>query len=110
MKGDPAAAPYVMFTANTIKLNIKPNGRFELQDMGIPEQGNVSFLGHSAVLTVTEIMGVDMERQSVATLSRIGPIELTAQSDGTILYSDPKSIDPSIVRLKRIATVAPTRP
>jgi len=110
MKGSPGTAPYVMFTINTIKLEIMPNGRFALQDMGVPKSGNVSVQGDKAILTVTQVAGKSMELQSVATKDSTGPIEITGQPDQTLIYSDPKAMDPSPVRLKRIATASPSRP
>lgn len=110
MTGTPGTPSYIVVTANTIKLWIHRTGRFDLQDMGVPKEGNVSIQGQKAILTVTEIAGKDIQFQSTATRESIGPIELLAQPDGQLVYNDPKALDPSPVRLKLVATADNGRP
>ena len=66
--------------------------------------------GNKATLTVTKIANQDVQLQTAETKATIGPIELVKQSDGTLLFSDPKSADPSQVVLKQIATSAKDQP
>jgi hypothetical protein len=110
MKGASGTPSYVMLTLNTIKLTIKPNGQFWLQDMGVPKEGRVSVDGDKALLNITKIAGVDAGRQSVATQESIAPIELKAMPDATLIYNDPKNSDPAPIQLKRIATPVADRP
>ncbi len=110
MKGTPGAAPYILFTLNTIKLDVLPNGRFNLQDMGVPKQGNITIFEDKALLVVTHIAGKEVESQSTATQESIAKIELKVVSQDKIIYIDPKALDPTPVDLKRIATEGASRP
>ena len=110
MKGAPETAPYVMHTLNAVKLWIHPNGRFDLQDMGLPKEGNVSIDGDKAILTVTKIAGKDIQFQSSQTKESNAPIQLVGKTADTVIYTDPSAIDPTPIQLKRIATSGPDRP
>lgn len=110
MKGVPGARPDVMFTVNEVKLNIRSDGRFELQTMGVPERGIITIDGDKATLRVTDIAGSDITRQSQATQDAIAPIVLEGQKNGSVVFNDPKALDHSPVTLQRIATAPPDRP
>jgi len=109
-KGATGTPSYVMTTINAIKLEIQPNGQFRLQDMGVLKEGNIAYSGDKATLTITKIAGVPVDRQSQATVESLGAIELTVQPVDFLIYHDPKSLDPTPVQLKRIATPVKNRP
>ena len=93
-----------------VNLRVYDNGRFDLLNMGLPKSGTIVTDGNKATLTVTKIANQDVQLQTAETKATIGPIELVKQSDGTLLFSDPKSADPSQVVLKQIATSAKDQP
>jgi hypothetical protein len=110
LKGAPGTAPYIMNTLNVVKLWVHPNGRFDLQDMGMAKQGNISVQGQTAVLIITKIGGKDVETQPKEMRDNIAQINLKALGADKISYSDPKSGDPAPIELKRIATDESGRP
>jgi hypothetical protein len=110
MKGVPGAASYVVSTANALKLYVHPDGQFDLQDMGLPKQGEISIQGMKAVLIVKKIAGKDIAFQPNETKESSSSIELTGTKKGTIIYSDPKAMDPAPVELTRSATDDTGRP
>ena len=110
MKGAPGTPSYVMVTLNTLKLWVHPNGRFDLQDLGIPKQGDISIQGDKAILTVTKIAGKDVNPQSPTAPRAAGSIALVGKSPNTIEYRDSNAVDPLPVQLNRIATQPSERP
>lgn len=109
MKGQPGAPPYVMFTANQIKLTIRDDGRFQLQDMGVPKEGIVQYHGDKATLTVTKMAGRDPASFSPSLQADPETIELSAQGRD-LIYTDKRDLDPAPVHLTRVATKTADRP
>jgi hypothetical protein len=100
---------YEWASISEVKLYVYDNGRFDLMNMGLPKSGTIVVEGNKATLTVTKIANQDVSRQTDETKATIGPIEVVKQPDGTVIFSDPKSADPSKVVLKQTATSAKDR-
>ena len=105
-KAPPGVPSYEWASISQVKLYIYDNGRFDMMNMGLPKSGTIVVDGNKATLTVTKIANQDVSRQTEETKSTLGPIEIVKQTDGTVLFNDPKSADPTQVVLKQTATSA----
>ena len=61
--GRPGADPVVVAQLNRVILRIDAEGRADLEDGGIPWEGQVSRAGDRLVLSVEAVSGINVERQ-----------------------------------------------
>lgn len=71
---------------------------------GMPVSGSVDISGAMATLNVTDTIDQGLNRDQRAVRNLYPPFTLVSQSDGTLLFQDPKASDTKPVQLIRIAT------
>ncbi len=100
----PGANPDVVTTLSQVKLQIKPNGRFDLFYNAFPTSGNVQINGQQATLSVTDTIDRSANENPTKLSEMYGTLKLTGQKDGSILFSDSKDPKNAPTRLLRTAT------
>lgn len=88
-------------TIGRVRLEIKPNGRFDLVEAGMPKSGRVRYADGRAFLRIERIMHDPIEKLSPHVARENHEIVLTVQRDGTLLYDDPRGFDPEPLVLRR---------
>ncbi len=97
----PGADASIAKTLSKVSLHISANRKFALFERGLPKTGRVQYSRDSAVLEIIELAGKPLDRQPPEVRSEYGPIELTLQENGTLLYHDPKLDEPPLF-LKKV--------
>ncbi|MEZ0325482.1 MAG: hypothetical protein ACAH95_06220 [Fimbriimonas sp.] len=96
MDAKEGADPSIVKTLTKVELRILPNRRFSLFERGLPKRGRVDYSEDRATLEITELAGKGMETQPEHVRDEYGPIEVIPQKDGSLLYRDPKLMEPPV--------------
>lgn len=84
-----------------VDLELRPDGRFELLEGGVPRSGSYRVDGRDAYLRVTHFMNRPIEDQGQTAVKLNQEIELKAQNDGSITLRDPAGFTKDSVKLVR---------
>lgn len=87
-------------TINLLRVDIKPDGTFEMLESGIGKSGTHKLGSERAVLRVTKIMGQPVAEIGGGTERENRQITLTWRDDGTAVYSDPAGFDGDVLLKK----------
>ncbi len=93
--------PSILATISKVELKIEENGRFELFEGGVHKSGTVRSEGRQAFLRVTHFLDRPIEAQGEAAVKMNQEILLSAQKDGSVIFTDPAGIADATVRLRR---------
>ena len=91
----------ILNTIAKVDLELKPNGRFTLLEGGVPKEGTWRTAGKTTFLKVDTFMDRPIEDQGKVAVDMNKEIEVAAQADGALLFTDPAGLDPQTVRLER---------
>ncbi|MFZ4507594.1 MAG: hypothetical protein ACOYON_07860 [Fimbriimonas sp.] len=98
----PGADPIIVRQLSRIKLDIQENGKFTMEDAGMPKAGTFRVeTSEKGFLKVESILGRPLSEQPEMTQElHKGEIELRANADGTLTYDDPAGFEhePVIMR------------
>jgi hypothetical protein len=86
-----------------VKLIIQPEGKFTLEDAGMPKSGTFESQPKGGLLHVDTIMGRGIESEPEDVRRRNVPIQLKLQPDGSLTYFDPAGFDPQPLELEKQA-------
>lgn len=102
-KAEPGQDVSILRTLAKIELNVKPNGKFELFEGGLPYDGSFRESGGIGYLRIQAVMNKPIESQGA--FSKLGDteIELHPTKDGDLDYVDKAGYDAKPIRLKRQA-------
>jgi hypothetical protein len=98
----PEADRYTAKSLGEVTLVIKDNGRFELNEMGIPSKGEVDFSPDHAELHIKEFMQRPVEARGANAEKEHPDIKLTPQEDGSLLFDNPVAVDGKPLGLNKI--------
>jgi hypothetical protein len=96
----------ILNTIAKVELTMHPNGRFDLLEGGIPKDGTYRTDGMKAHLKVERFMQRPIEEQGETAVKMNQEILLEAQSDGSLVFTDPAGFQQESVRLIRKSEAA----
>ena len=91
----------ILNTISKVDVDVKPDGKFDLFDAGMPKSGRYRTEGLKAFLKVETIMERPVEEHGTASVEMNKEIQLMAQKDGSIVFSDPGAAWQEPVKLVR---------
>lgn len=102
IKALPGEDPTILRQLAKLDLTIKPNGKFELIESGLPYEGNTREQGGSMYLRIQYVLGKSVE--SEPSYKKVGEIELELKplESGKLQFTDPAGFDKKPIVMERL--------
>lgn len=98
LEGAPDSDPVIVGNLNRVVLTVKPNGRFDLLDFGMPQAGTWRSSGLSANLQIDQVFDQPLRKGE-----QVDHPKLEAREDGTVAFASKRGL----VILKRESQPSP---
>lgn len=101
MPNEASMPEHVRATVTRVRLTIRPDETFEIEQSGIPSSGEASLHDQRATLYVKRIFDRPVSQSSEGTIKQNLPLELERKADGTVSFTDPGGFYREPVTLRR---------